>query len=50
MNRIIITEIGDSIRKDLKDDCSPNDYNFTTSKRHLRFKTNTSESTVELKR
>lgn len=29
MNRIIITEIGDSIRKDLKEDYTLNDYNFT---------------------
>ncbi|CAD8156683.1 unnamed protein product [Paramecium octaurelia] len=50
MNRIIITEIGDSIRKDLKEDCTSNDFNFTSSKRYLRFKTNASESTVELKR
>lgn len=50
MNRIIITEIGDSIRKDLKEDSTSNDFNFTQSKRYLRFKTNTSESTVELKR
>lgn len=35
MNRRINTEIGDSIRKDIKDDCNTSEYNFISSKRYL---------------
>ncbi|CAK77444.1 unnamed protein product (macronuclear) [Paramecium tetraurelia] len=50
MNRRIITEVGDSNRKDLKDECNANEYNFISNKRYLHLKSNASESAVELKR
>ncbi|CAD8168903.1 unnamed protein product [Paramecium octaurelia] len=50
MNRRIITEVGDSHRKDLKDECNGNEYNFISNKRYLHLKSNVSESAVELKR
>jgi len=49
MNRIIITEIGDSIRRDMKEELG-SDYNFISNKKSIRLTTNTSESTVELRR
>ncbi|CAD8071534.1 unnamed protein product [Paramecium primaurelia] len=50
MKRRINTEVGDFIRKDLKNDFNSSYYNFTQSKRYLRLKSDASESTVQLNR